>query len=358
VPPADDLDAVVVDTDSRLLASADAAVRVVSAARALRDVPVLYKKVDSTLRGPIAAEIRAALDGGGRMRAIVAPAFPAAGRVTRRGIQHVEGTAGADIAELLAGAGLADALVLARDDAAVPGRLAAALADHVCAIADAEDDADLEALVRGVAAPAEVLWVGSAGLAGALGAVRPGPRLPATPVEHAGGPRVLVVIGTATPIARAQVRRLVEETDAADVELPLDRLARGQADDAVDAAVAAAGEALAAARPAVVHTHAGSAPDDLAGRIPPALAAVAQRLADDPGLEALVLSGGTTAVHVAGALGARGLLVEGELEPGVPVGRLIGPTPFPVVTKAGGFGHPATLVHAVATLQARTKEPA
>jgi uncharacterized protein YgbK (DUF1537 family) len=58
----------------------------------------------------------------------------------------------------------------------------------------------------------------------------------------------------------------------------------------------------------------------------------------------LVLSGGDTAVAVARALGAHGLVVEDELEPGVPVGRLLGPRPLPVVTKAGGFGGPEALV--------------
>ncbi|HWT24826.1 MAG TPA: nucleotide-binding domain containing protein, partial [Solirubrobacteraceae bacterium] len=63
-----------------------------------------------------------------------------------------------------------------------------------------------------------------------------------------------------------------------------------------------------------------------------------------------VLSGGETAVHVARALGARGLLIEDELEPGVPVSRLLGPRAYRVVTKAGGFGGPATLVRAVEAL--------
>ena len=59
-----------------------------------------------------------------------------------------------------------------------------------------------------------------------------------------------------------------------------------------------------------------------------------------------MLSGGDTAVGVSRALGAGGLLVEDELEPGVPLGRLIGPRPLPVVTKAGGFGSPEALERA------------
>ena len=49
------------------------------------------KKVDSTLRGPLAAEIEAALAASGRTRAVVAPAFPATGRTTVGGVQHLDG---------------------------------------------------------------------------------------------------------------------------------------------------------------------------------------------------------------------------------------------------------------------------
>jgi D-threonate/D-erythronate kinase len=57
-----------------------------------------------------------------------------------------------------------------------------------------------------------------------------------------------------------------------------------------------------------------------------------------------VLTGGDTAVGVARRLGAGGIRLEGEIEPGVPVGTLISPRPYRVVTKAGGFGEPGTLV--------------
>jgi D-threonate/D-erythronate kinase len=49
-------------------------------------------------------------------------------------------------------------------------------------------------------------------------------------------------------------------------------------------------------------------------------------------------------------LGAAGIRLEGEVEPGVPVGSLIGPRPYRVVTKAGAFGEPGTLVRAVERL--------
>jgi uncharacterized protein YgbK (DUF1537 family) len=222
---------------------------------------------------------------------------------------------------------------------------------HACVVADAEDDADLAALVRGVE-PRDVLWVGSAGLAAALGAAHPGPRRP-TPARP-GAQAVLVVIGSGSATAREQVERLLGLDGVVDVPVALD----ADEPEAVRAAATAAGDALSSARCAVVHTTTHESPGDEARRrIPGTLAAVVARLATDRVVGSLVLSGGETAIHVARALGASGLLIEDEVEAGVPVSSLIGPRPCRVVSKAGGFGGPMTLVDAVAALGGRVGAP-
>ena len=315
-------------------------------ARSMR-APLVFKKLDSTLRGPVAAEVRAALEGSGRRAAVVAPAFPAGGRTTRGGVQHVDGrpvdatafrddpsrpVREADMRRLLAAAGAGPVALLSRADLGDPARIAAAVRAHTYVVADAEDDADLAALVRGVPDPADVLWVGSAGLAGALAACHPGPRPPARSSARAvAGAPVLAAIGSAHPATAAQVARLAARPDVAEVPLSLDLLARGDHAAAVAAAVEDAARALAHGRSVVVHVASAPGPPrraDLADRIPRALAAVAERLAAAAEIGGLVLSGGETAVCVGRALGARGLLLDEELEPGVPVGRLLGPRPF------------------------------
>jgi len=342
-PPPPDLDALAVDTDSRELPAAEAVARAGAVARRLRHVPILYKKIDSTLRGPLGAEVRAAGQSGERPRMVVAPAFPSAGRTTRGGVQCVDGRPldDGDVPRRLADGGCGEAVVLSRGELADPGRVAAALRAHACVVADAQEEADLVALARGVPDPTAVLWAGSAGLAAALAAVHPGARPPAARTPPGDGP-VLVVIGSGHPVAREQVRRLA--ATAAEVPLELDDLAATARDAAA---------ALAAARSAVVHATTCSGGDAVSGRIPGALARVAARLADAGLVQSLVLSGGETAVHVARALGVRGLALERELEPGVPVSRLIGPRPLRVVTKAGGFGGPLALVRAVEALGGR-----
>jgi uncharacterized protein YgbK (DUF1537 family) len=334
--PEPELDALAVDTDSRELPAAEAVERVHAVARSLKQVPILFKKIDSTLRGPLGAEVLAAADGGERSRMVVAPAFPSAGRTTRGGVQHVDGRPldDGDVARRLADGGCPEAVVVAD-----PDRVAAALREHACVVADAQDEADLEAFARGVPDPTAVLWAGCAGLAAALGTVHAGAHPVAAPPPPDEAP-VLAVIGSGHPVAREQVRRLAGT--AVDVPLDLGDLA---------ATARGAGEALAAGRSAVVHATNCSGSE--AGRIPGSLASVAAGLAADGLVRSLILSGGETAVHVARALGVRGLALERELEPGVPVSRLIGPRPLRVVTKAGGFGGPLTLVRAVEALGGR-----
>jgi uncharacterized protein YgbK (DUF1537 family) len=69
-----------------------------------------------------------------------------------------------------------------------------------------------------------------------------------------------------------------------------------------------------------------------------------------------VLTGGETALRVARRLGAVGIRLEEEVGPGIPVGTLIGPSPYRVVTKAGGFGEPDTLVRVVERLLGEGKD--
>jgi uncharacterized protein YgbK (DUF1537 family) len=359
----DDLDAVSFDTDSRAIPAGFAAKRVLDAAHVARGARIVYKKLDSTLRGNVAAELAAAMDGARQDRVIVAPAFPAAGRTTVGGSQHVRGVPvdetemandpgnpvrEAHVPGLLAGAFLSVG-ALGVEDLADPELVRRALEDYECVVADAECDADLEALVRAVPDPASVLWAGSAGLALALGSVYPGPYAGTAGVQRAPVSPVLVVVGSLSGVAREQVRRLVGEYGNVDIPVGV-----GEA-DAVQEAVESAREALTGGACAVVRSpeERSAAGESVLG----SLAEVAALLSEEGLFEGMVLTGGATAVGVARRLGASGIRLEGEVEAGIPMGALIGPRPYPVVTKAGGFGGPDTLQGAVVALSREESNP-
>ncbi len=357
VPPVEDIDAVAVDTDSRALPPNEARERVIGAVRAAGEASILYKKLDSTLRGPIAAELGAALEASGRQCGILAPAFPATGRFTRSGVQVVHDTPvhrteiGEDpyfhaseshIPTLLAGAGLGPVIALSVADLRDANSVREAIEQSQWIVADAEQDDDLEALARAVPDPSAVLWSGSAGLAWALGAVHPGPRAAERQHERQPVGRVLVVAGSRSSVTREQLRVLSGE-EGVDL-IPLESAAavgEGRT-EAVGRAAAQAQDALGQGNSAALY----STPDNVSGSskdVVDALAEVVAKLAEERLFDGLILTGGETAVSVACRIGDRGILLEAELEPGIPVGTLIGSRPYPVVTKAGAFGGPDAL---------------
>lgn len=353
--PGDDLDAVALDADSRPLPPGFAAKRVAEVAHAVRDARVVYKKMDSTLRGPVAAELAAALEATGRETAVVAPAFPAAGRTTAGGVQMVRGTPvhETEFAEdpktpvteghlpTLLAETIPEVGALSVEDVAAPAKVVRALREFRCVVVDAERDEDLRDLVRAVPDPSAILWAGSAGLAGALGAVYPGRHAADKPLPRPPARGVLVVVGSLSGVVRGQLRRLEDERGHAAIPVPAGE--PGVFENVARQARAA----TAATGCAALCSERGRGSSE---GVVEALAEAVELLSEEGLFEALVLTGGDTAVGVARRLGAGGIRLEGEIEPGVPVGALIGPRPYRVVTKAGGFGEPGTLVRVLEEL--------
>jgi uncharacterized protein YgbK (DUF1537 family) len=376
IPPAEGLDAVALNTDSRALEADLAAERASEAGRAVRGAEIVYKKVDSTLRGQISAELPAVLVATGRKAAVVCPAFPAAGRTVEDGIMLVHGipvhqtplkddpvtpVREGHLPTLLSDAFGTNVAPLSTNDLRSAGRVREALERSTCLVADATSEADLKVLVGAVADPSEVLWVGSAGLAGALASARPGSQ-PVAPVEESESPLgTVVVVGSLNEVARGQLRVLLDEPEIVAVPLDVAALLGGPSETVTREATNAARAALLSGSGVVLHSTEGRAAGGVSGaeaarHTAQALAGVVARLSEEGLFGALVLTGGDTAVAVGTVLGASGILLGGELEPGVPVGILIGPRPYRVVTKAGGFGGAGALRDAYRLLADVRKE--
>ena len=84
---------VAVNTESRHLPQGEAFERVKSIAEKARRKGCrrFYKKIDSTFRGNVGAELDALMTAAGAPRLMLVPAYPAAGRTTRGGYQYVNG---------------------------------------------------------------------------------------------------------------------------------------------------------------------------------------------------------------------------------------------------------------------------
>lgn len=302
-------------------------------ARAVADLggDRIYLKIDSTVRGRVAEQVRGALAGRRRTHpgsfAVVCPAYPAMGRTVVDGLVAVdgipvhEGPAGHDPVTPVRSSELRDLIpgsVLAEGANAAALRRAAHETDVV--LVDASEQADLDRVATAVAdLGPDAIPVGSAGLATALARVWGGPTTqPAERVAVPEGSRALIVVSSLHETARAQVARLRERV-AAD-RLPVDLLVTPEERD-VDAGVRRARE-LAVEAAAALGT-------------------------GEHGL--LVLVGGDGAAQTLLALGATGVRVSDALVEGVPVGTIVGGphAGLAVATKAGGFGNEQTLTQII-----------
>lgn len=278
-------DVVAVSTNSRDLGPEVAAQAVAGVLAGLPPGIRLFKKVDSRLKGAVAAELAAF----GPVPLLMVPALPEFGRVVRGGA--------------VIGHGVAQPISIA----AVLGTLRAE-------VPDVETPDQMRAAVAGAADGA--LIVGARGAAIALAAVM-GLKgaVPAFP-----GMPMVIGVGSTDPITLAQLAHL---------RASYPELRYIAAPDGVALARPAPGVTLVQAVPG-----AGASGAEV-GR---ALAATFEPLA--MGAATLVLTGGATAEVVLDRLGIGVLDLQGDLLPGLPLSQAGN---LQIVTKSGGFGSDATL---------------
>ena len=271
---------------------------------ALPPGPQLMKKVDSRLKGHVAAELAVLAP----PAMLVAPAIPDFGRITRDG--------------QVRGFGVATPIDIRDRLGALAGR---------AIIPDIETPEEMRAALAH--APQDALLVGARGLSEALSIAMTGQAVP-TPVRPRAS-RALMIVGSQDPITLAQVERVAPGLSCADA--PLGDLAGA-------GTLAGADHLLVQATPA-----------DTATRPPEAVARALARSTHPrltAGRQAILLTGGATAEAVLAEMGVRILDLRGECLPGLPVGVPVGPTVGPtagqddgtcIIAKSGGFGDVNTL---------------
>ena len=311
-------------TESRCLPLEQARERVSSRIATLRPTlprSILFQKVDSAGRGHFGIEISTALRSSVAALALVAPAFPEAGRTVQFGNLNVRDWSGQDTAISLRD-------LFPHDDAALVDLLPACSTKQLrlsieralgngtrILLCDAIVQEDLERLVEAALYLQQILlWAGSAGLAHALAGKLPEihpPTVLPTPIR-AG--HALLFAGTLHPITEHQLSRLENSPEA-----PARAIHR------IDWNAAPQSQVIAAftAQP----------------------------------VSSLVLTGGETAAFVLRLLGASSILLAGEIARGIPWGFIEGGLADGrlVVTKSGGFGERDALAHAFEFCERRSR---
>jgi uncharacterized protein YgbK (DUF1537 family) len=332
-----------------------------------RDNPryVLFKKIDSTLRGNVSAELSALLQArrsrkhaNALLSILMAPALPAQGRTTVDGRVLVYGvpleetdiwkaearSAQSDIAKLLAGSGLSCGLIgidIVRSSATCLREAISRTAEQMdVVVCDAETDEDLGAIASASAGQiALTALAGSAGLAFQIAL-----KIDAAAVAEnrkwcfATGP-TLFLVGTTASVSKQQARMLKQIPDVVTFHAGPGTLQTSQGNIQADFV-----QSLRSGRDVLLVLN-ESEHCSISER-----QFLLQHFSDlirqcEQFLGALVATGGETARTVLDALGIRRLRLLGEIESGLPISVTDSwARSLPVVTKAGAFGSPDALV--------------
>ena len=345
----------VISTETRNAAPGDAAaaVRRVLAEQRRKGATLRLKKIDSTLRGPVAVEIEAMMVELAPPLVVFCPANPLTGRTVIGGRLLVHGVplertdfrddpywpaTTSDIGAMLEGQGhvhsvradradwqaeAANILNGVRRDRGGPGLF----------VPDVETMDDLRLLVElGQRFGHQLVWVGS----GALASVLAGQ--PTTRFEARVSPPVLVVCGSRNPAALRQVAALKAESGTEVMELEI------SGPVALEASRVA--QSCARHRITALHFKIPEGLPDAAVRLQSWIAALLTQVQGSTALGLLYLTGGETAQRVCEALGGVRLEVIGEMEPGVVLSQLefSERAPLPILSKPGGYGDPHAII--------------
>ncbi|MDU7744839.1 MAG: D-threonate kinase [Citrobacter sp.] len=372
-------DVLVINTESRAMPAMQAATAVQQAlAPWCGDVttPLVYKKIDSTFRGNVGAEVTAAMRIAGRTLAVIAAAIPAAGRTTRDGLCLVHGVPlletefASDPKTPIHSSRIAELVALQSD---IPvhevslvdvrrGSLSALLsafakAGECMVVVDAVEERDLALIAQAVCEQKKMpLLVGAAGLANALPA--------GTFMQEKQELPVLVVAGSMSEATRRQVEKAVCQGRAKVVDIDAARLVASSFAPEMDSVIEQACAQLSQQQHTILRTsrcaedrdmidtlcfNVGMSRQQLGELLSQRLGETTLRIIEQARIGGLFLTGGDIATAVASALGAEGYRIHSEVAPCIPCGTFVNSEidDLPVITKAGGFGSDTTLCDAL-----------
>lgn len=372
-------DVIVLNSDSRALEAEEAYRIVHEQASRLQDLHIedIFKKIDSTMRGNIGAEIDAVMDVFNYKISFVVPAFPNSKRTTINGNHYIDEVPLAEtefandpaspvkesyLPDLLQKQSKRKVELLSISDVRkgsdhIAKKVNELLSDKLSKVIliDGTSDEELKMIVEAAQSIHEsILWVGSAGIAYHLaGEGQTSEPLQSTQVNERDP--VLVVAGSLNSITGRQIEDMKKNHRVQEVVISPERFFDEKKREKEMDRVVEAGLALLEKGDLVLSTNRtkeavqrvkelqqefGLSSFELGHLIAESMAIIAGRLIEQSNTCGAVLTGGDIAGTTCQVLKGEGIRVTGEVETGIPYGHLVGNKYdcFPVVTKAGAFG--------------------
>jgi uncharacterized protein YgbK (DUF1537 family) len=356
------LDGCVLCTNSRDLPEIEA-IRFTTGAAHRLSGRILFKKIDSTLRGNSGAEIQSILDSANLSKALICPAAPEVGRTVYDGKLYVNGmtlektgfahdptwpATTADVKQLISRkTGLPIThlgLDVVRSGSAALRSAIDAASTQLISL-DASEDSDLDAIAKVIkeAYHEGCKWLpcGSLGLAFAwasnLLCKSPTSVKPGFPHIQLEGP-LLIVVGSSHRVTCEQITAFSQAYPVPTISVYPENL---------EGLPKTAAKLLKSEGVLILHPAENEIqPNSAWQRITTTLSKLTVKLCalSRPGV--LLLTGGEMALSVANACNVQAVRVMGELQPGIPLSWLRGGAldGLNIITKAGGFGDRRSLI--------------
>ena len=367
--PQDD-SSVVIDTESRGMTGSEAGA---ATAKAVAEVDFarfkyIIKKVDSTLRGNVAAEVQAVDKAFGSELVIFAPALPALGRTTEGGVHRLNGVpiCETELAKDPKKPVTEDRLQTILEkvyeepvrhislDTVRSGKLS--LSEGRVFTFDAVSNVDLQAIIAAAMETGKkVLWVGTAAMADNLMELE-SPTWPA-----------LGVVASVSEVTRGQIHA-AEKADVVLVQVPVHELLSGR--ETPEAYVAATVASLKAGKDTILLSSStydraeldksteegrkkGMEPHQVSEYVQRLMGDMAKAVLSQVKVSGVFVTGGDTAMGLLGSTQADGSAILSEILVGIPMMRVVGGVMdgTKLITKAGAFGKEDAVLFALRKLK-------
>ncbi len=387
-------DFVVVNTQSRNASSDTAYHKAAAAVQQFldNDCSIIYKKIDSTLRGNIGAELKAVLDCAIFDCILIAPALPFNKRTTENGVHFVDGVKLADtelakdpfapiyhsaVADIIkeqmnTDVGLISLKEVKKGCLNIAQEISKLVETGTkIIVVDAAAEKHLQAAANGAGLfPGNKMLCGSAGLFQyfdeAYNIDFTYRDMDRSLLARKHSAPILVVSGSPAAMSKQQIRYLAKKRqDVSVISFDITAVSDADVSDRVKCVINeilhnldngrhVVLDAAGAGKEVILRQSQGNREklDYHSSRVFKLVSEVVYAAVSHIPLGALVIFGGDTAVAVTERLGVKGINIMGQIEPYIPHGILSGGafSGLPIVTKAGGFGKEDSLVRIINSL--------
>jgi D-threonate/D-erythronate kinase len=391
----ENIDVLVVDSESRFDKSERAYEKVGSVVKSFNGEALVYKKLDSTLRGNIGAEIEGAMDASGIKLAIVTPAFPNNGRTVEKGVLYLKGVpvdqtevakdpknpvTCSYIPELLRNETRKQVALIDFKEILKGNNYVAQKIDELVNIGneiivvDARTNEELN-IIAGASALLKRKFIlsGSAGLAEFV----PQNLFPETAsvvnaetltLTKEGS--MIILAGSVSDVLRNQVEVAVEKEEFKVIDLNIENVILNKWNEEKQRIISEMKKLTEQKHNIIVRSAKGReeitfaksvgvkeglSDFDVSERIACFYGEIAKLITEQIEVSLLMLSGGDIAIKAVNAMQISGIEIEEEIAPGIPFGYFIrmDNSRIPVVTKAGSFGKEDAIIEVVNYLKRR-----